>query len=139
MNRRQLVAAAGAGTATLLAGCLTDSDGGTEPEPEPEPLDGEWILRARVVNEDDEPRAWRVESRSEDRESAGAAWATLPAGEEWELELSGRLFDEQREVYVESDGGSVSKPWRPTECRRLFADVAIVGGNPSLETECREE
>ena len=58
MDRRQLIAAAGIETATLLGGCLTDdSDGG-----EPEPLDGEWILHGRVVNRDEEPREWRIES-----------------------------------------------------------------------------
>lgn len=60
------------------------------------------------------------------------------AGEEWGLELRGGLFDERREAYVESDGGAVSEPWRPTECRRLFAVVTISGGNPQLETECHE-
>lgn len=136
MNHRELVTAVGAGVTAFVGGCLTD-DGGDGAGPEP--LDGEWILRGRVRNEDDEPRGWRVESRSQDRESVGAAWATLPAGEEWALELRGQLFDERREVYVESDNGSVAEPWRPTECRRLFAGVNIVGGEPRLETECREQ
>lgn len=92
-----------------------------------------------MVNKDDEPRDWRVESRSQDRESIAAAWATVPAGESWELELGGQLFDEQREVYIESETGSVSKPWRPIECRHLFADVTIVNGKPQLATKCREE
>lgn len=134
MNRRRLIAAVGAGTATFVGGCLTDEDDGEGPAP----LDGEWILRGRVVNEDDHLREWRVESRSSDRESVAAAWATVPAGESWELELRGRLFDERREVYVESEEGSVSEPWRPTECRRLFVDVSIVDGSPRLETACRE-
>lgn len=120
---------------TALAGCATDSNGDGDGVTT---LDGEWVLRARVVNEDDEPREWRVESRSADRESVAAASGTLPADEETELELSGQLFDEQREAFVESDGGARSERWDPTECRRLFADVRIADGNPSLETECRE-
>lgn len=136
MNRRRFLTAAGTTTAPLLAGCSSDGDGDG---PDPDPLDGEWILRGRVVNEDDEPREWRVECRSRDRESVGAAWATVPAGDSWAFELRGRLFDEQREVYAESEGGAVSEPWRPTECRRLFAAVTISGGNPQLETDCREE
>lgn len=136
MNRRRLLTAVGIGTSMFLGGCLSDGIGDGA---EPEPLDGEWILRSRVVNEDDEPREWRVESRSQDRESVAAAWATVPAGESWELELRGQLFDEQREVYVETSGGSVAEPWRPTECRRLFAEITIVGGNPRLETQCRGE
>jgi hypothetical protein len=97
------------------------------------------VLRGRVVNDDDEPREWRVESRSQDRESVGAAWATIPAGESWEFELAGQLYDEQREVYAESERGSVSVPWRPTDCRQLFAEVTIENGEPSIVTECREE
>lgn len=97
------------------------------------------MLRARVVNEDDEPRDWRVECRSADRESFGAAYGTLPAGDEHELALVGQLYDEQREVYVESESGALSEPWRPTECQRLFATVRIADGTPGLETECREE
>jgi hypothetical protein len=134
MNRRRFVAATGLGAADLLPGCSVSLDDGGDGDP----LDGEWVLRARVVNEDDRPREWRVESRSADRESVGAAWGTLPAGDEHELALSGPLFDERREVYAESAGGAVSERWRPTECRRLFADVRIADGNPTLATECRE-
>lgn len=134
MNRRQFISAAGIGTASILAGCTSSDNGDGEG-----PLDGEWVLGARVVNEDDEPREWRVESRSEGRESFAAASGTVPPGDEHELELVGLLYDERREVHVESDSGSRSEPWRPTECRRLFADVGIVDGDPGLETECREE
>lgn len=134
MNRRQFVATAGLGTVSLLSGCTDIGNGDGE-----DPLDGEWVIRARVVNEDAEPREWRVESRSTDRQSVVAAWGTLPATDETELALSGRLFDEQREVFVESDGGAVSHRWQPTECRRLFAAVSIVDSNPSMETACRGE
>lgn len=141
MNRRRLVSAIATGAVGLLSGCFTvDGDGdGTGDGDGVESLDGEWILRARVANEDDEPREWRVESRSEDRESVAAASGTLPAGGETELELSGRRFDERREVFVESDAGAVSEPWRPADCRRLFADVSIVDGTPDVQTECRAE
>jgi len=140
MNRRQLVSAVGFGAAGLLSGCSTiDGDGdGNGDGGGVGSLAGEWTLGARVVNEDDEPREWRVESRSADRESVAAASGTLPAGGETELELSGRRFDERRAVYVESEGGAVSEPWRPAECRRLFADVTVAGGAPSVATECRE-
>lgn len=134
MHRRRLLAVAAPGAAALLAGCSNGGDDGT---PDPDPLDGEWILRGRIANEDDQPREWRVESRSQDRESVAAAWATVPAGGSWEFELRGRLFDERREVYAESDGGAVSEPWRPVECRRLLVTVTITGGNPRLETACR--
>lgn len=134
MYRRQLITAVGTGLVALFAGCTNNEPGDSK-----EPLDGEWVLRARVANEDDEPREWRVESRSEDRESFAAASGTILPGGEHELELRGLLYDEQREIYVVSDGGSRSESWRPTECPRFFADVSIVNGNPNLETECREE
>jgi hypothetical protein len=132
MNRRRLVSAIATGAVGCLAGCFTaDGDtGGPDDGDDPEPLDGEWTLRARVVNEDDEPREWRVESRSTDRESVAAASGTLPAGGETELALSGHRFEERREVCVESEAGAVSEPWRPADCRRLFADVTIVDGTP---------
>lgn len=140
VNRRAFLTGAAIGPVSLLAGCgSTGTGNGTgDRGGSPEPLDGEWSLQARVRNEDDTPREWRVESRSKDRESVAAAWGTVPAGQNHELGLSGRLFDEHREVVVESDGGEVSERWRPPECRRLFAAVSIVDGNPRLETECRE-
>lgn len=116
---------------------MTANNGNGGGERPTEPLDGEWVLRASVRNRDDETHEWRVESRSEDRASVVAAWGTLPAGEETELALSGRLFDELREVVVESGSGAVSERWDPTECRRLAATVSIVDGTPSLTTECR--
>ena len=136
MNRRRLIAAVGAGSASFLGGCL--SEAGDE-DGDPIPLDGEWVLRGRVVNRDDRPRSWRIESRSLDRRSVGAAYATVPAGASWDVELRGRLFDEEREVYAESDGGTASEPWRPTECDRLLATLTITDGNPALETECQAE
>lgn len=139
MNRRRLLSAIATGVAGLLPGCFSvdgGSGGGTDTT---ESLDGEWTLRARVVNEDDEPREWRVESRSTDRDSVAAASGTLPAGGETELALSGRRLDERREVLVESDAGAVSEPWRPSDCRRLFADVTIADGTPDVRTECRAE
>lgn len=133
VTRRQLLATVGVGTTTLLTACLSD---GADSSPEPDRLNGEWILRGRIVNEDTEPREWRVESRSQDGQSVGAAWATVPAGESWEFELRGQLFDEQREVYVESEGGSASESWRPTDCRRLFVRVTTREKTPRVETEC---
>lgn len=152
MNRRQFLASAGVGATALPGGCLgdggdgdggddggSDDRGGDDGSDVDNPLDGEWALRARVTNEDDDPRQWRIESRSQDRHSIAAASGTLPPGEEWELEFSGLLFDEQREVHVESEAGSVSEPWDTTECGRLFAEVAIVDGAPTLEAGCRDE
>lgn len=118
----------------FVAGCASDETGDGDG-----PLDGQWVLSGRVVNEDDEPREWRVESRSEGRESFVAASGTVPANGEHELELSGLLHDEQREVYAKSDDGAVSEPWRPTDCRRLFAEVSISNGTPRWEPDCREE
>ena len=136
MRRRAVLAAAALGASTLLAGC-SDDDGGDD-DGSGEPLDGNWELRGLVVNEDDEPREWRLESRSETG-SAAAAHGTIPAGEEWELGLSGTLRDEQLEVYAESDGGATTAAWRPAECRRLAVEVTISGGNPRMELECRAE
>lgn len=90
------------------------------------------------MNEDDQPREWRVESRTEGG-SVAAAWATVPAGEEWEFGLLGQLRDEQLEVYAESEGGAMSAPWRPTECPRMAATVTITGGEPRLDLTCRAE
>lgn len=130
MDRRQALAAAGSAALVLAAGCIGEADDPT--------IDGEWILRARVRNGDDQPREWRVESRSQGRDSAAAAYGTLPAGESTEAELRGLVREETREVYVESDAGAVSEPWRPTVCRDVFADVGISDGMPRLQTECRE-
>lgn len=131
MNRRTFIAAAGAGSAALLAGCTGDGENGGEP-------DGEWELRAQIENQDDQPRDWRVEARSEGGNVA-AAYSTLPAGETTELGLAGMLRDEEIEIYAESDNGAQAQPWDPSECRDLFADVTIAGGEPSFDTECREE
>lgn len=135
MNRRAFITAITLGTTTVFGGCLS-SDAGDAAAPAP--LDGEWILRGRVRNEDDAPRAWRVESRSQDRDSLGAAYATVPAGDTWEFELRGQRYNERRAVYVETERGSVTEPWRPAECPRLFAAITITDGRPRLVTECRE-
>ena len=125
VNRREVLATAAVGTATLLAGCSDDGDGdGGTGTPR-----GEWERRRRVVNEDDQPREWRVESRTGDG-SAAAAWATVPAGEEWEFALLGQLRDERLEVYAESDDGATAAPWRPSECPRMAATVTIPAANP---------
>lgn len=134
MQRRQLLAAAGVGAASLLAGCSDDGDG----DEGPETPDGEWELRGLVGNEDDEPREWRVESRSEGARVA-AAWGTVPAGEERDFALLGQLRDEQLEVDAESDGGSTTASWRPAECRVLSVEVTISGGEPQLQLACRDE
>ncbi|QLD86392.1 hypothetical protein HWV23_11870 [Natronomonas halophila] len=132
MNRRAFIAAAGAGSAALLAGCIGD-DGDESGTP-----DGEWELRARIENTDDQPRDWRVEARSGNGNVA-AAYSTLPAGETTDVGLMGMRRGEDIEVYAESDNGAQSQPWDPSECRRLFADVTISGGEPAVDTECREE
>lgn len=136
MRRRQVLAAAAVGTAGLLAGC---SDDGGDGEPTEEPLQGQWELRATVVNEDDVPREWRVECRSRDRASVAAAYGTLPPGETTELSLLGQLFDEQREVSLDADSGEQTEPWRPTECRQLYLEGSIADGRPAFATQCREE
>jgi hypothetical protein len=130
VNRRAFIAAASTCSAALFAGCTGD-DADEDPE-------GQWELRARVENQDDQPREWRVEARSPGG-SVAAAYSTLPAGETTELGLAGVLRDEEVDIYVESDNGAQSQPWNPTECRSLFADVAISGGEPAFDTECREE
>lgn len=128
MNRRTFIAAAGAGSAALLAGCTGDD--GEEP-------DGEWEFRARIENQDDQSREWRVEARS-DGGNVAAAYSTLPAGETTEVGLVGRRRGEDVEIYAESDNGAQAQPWDPSECRFLFADITISGGEPSFDTECRE-
>ncbi|MEF8808873.1 hypothetical protein [Natronomonas sp.] len=130
MNRRAFIAAAGTCSAALLAGCTGD-DADEEP-------DGQWELRARIENRDDQPREWRVEARSAGG-SVAAAFSTLPAGETTELGLGGMLRDEEIDIYATSDEGAQTQPWNPTECRDLFADVTISGGEPTFDTECREE
>jgi hypothetical protein len=130
VNRRQFIAAAGTCSAAPLAGCTGD-DAGEEP-------DGQWELRARVENQDDQPREWRVEARSPSG-SVAAAFSTLPAGETTELGLGGMLRDEEIEIYAESDDGAQTQPWDSSECRNLFADVTINGGEPTLDTQCRDE
>lgn len=135
MKRRQFIAGAGAGSTLLLAGCIGGGDGGNGNGEEPE---GQWELRARVENQDDQPRDWRVEARSEGG-SVAAAYSTLPAGETAELGLAGMLRDEEIDIYAESDNAAQSRPWNPTACRHLFADITISGGEPTVDTECREE
>jgi hypothetical protein len=132
VNRRAFIAAAGGGSAALLAGCTGDGGNGNETP------DGEWELRARIENTDDQPRDWRVEARSGSGNVA-AAYSTLPAGETTELGLSGMRRDEDVEVYAESDNGAQSQPWDPAECSELFAEITISGGEPTVDTECREE
>lgn len=136
MNRRQLLAVMGAVVTARLSGCA--SDGGDGNSGTPEPLDGQWVLRAHVTNEDSVPRDWRVACQSTDRTNVGAASGTLPAEAETELELSGRRYDEQREVVVEADRGTIAEAWRPGECRRLVAEVRIADGRPHLSTACDE-
>jgi hypothetical protein len=131
MHRRQVLAAAGVGAAGLLAGCNRGDDDST-PTPQ-----GQWELRGRVINQDDGPHEWLVSSRSEGG-SAATASGTIPGGEEWEFALLGQLRDERLKVYVESDNGSSSADWRPTECRLLAIEVTISDGNPRIRAECNE-
>jgi hypothetical protein len=130
VNRRTFIAAAGTCSTALLAGCTGDDADG-DPE-------GQWELRARVENRDDQPREWRVEARSPGG-SVAAAFSTLPAGETTELGFTGMLRDEEIQIYAESDNAAQSRPWNPTECRHLFADITITGGEPTVDAECREE
>ncbi|MFB6177400.1 MAG: hypothetical protein ABEI99_09705 [Halobaculum sp.] len=101
-------------------------------------LSGDWVLRARVENADDQPREYTVTTRAVNPDSAASASGTLPAGETTTLALAGGRSREDREIVAESANGAVSQPWRPTDCRRLFADVVIRDGRPQMETECRE-
>ena len=134
VRRRTLLAAAGPGATGLLAGCGRLEEDETE-TPTPE---GQWDLRGRVINEDDEPRSWLVEARRASG-SAVSASGTVPAGEAGEFGLSGMLRDEQLEVVAESDDGASTIQWRPTDCRGLWVTVTIADGAPRIAGDCRSE
>lgn len=117
---------------------MGDGNGDGDPGSGTGTPDGQWRLRARVTNEDDEPRSWRVEARSGGG-TVVAAWGTVSPGETVGTTLSGRLGGDPPTVYAESDAGSISAPWQPADCSRLDAVVAISDGDPQLDFECDEE
>ncbi|MBV0925633.1 hypothetical protein KTS45_15615 [Halomicroarcula limicola] len=132
-TRRRVLALAGTGIATALAGC----DGASQTET-PTPTSGEVSVTLTLENRDDVARSYEVVV-NQGSSVTDSFSGTLPAGESVKMVATLRRTDEQYDFSINSEGGQRGRTWDPAECADFVVDAAIENGEPTFDARCLSE
>lgn len=130
MDRRDVLVGTGLLVSSALAGCPGNDDGPDEPTEE--------IVRFFVTNEDEVRRLIRIDIEADGERQASGIGEVPPAGEQDEPFRYGfPSIGTAVSAVIQSDDGSRSMQWDPTECSELHVDVRIRAGEPDVQEDCQ--